>query len=247
MSKTKKISPFVEGANRRAGAAAALRGDLSRAGSLANERCMAAYTAGFITRDLADGDVGYIKVGDRYWRAPHKGTTPKKSGAHLYTFAQFKKTIADSFDLVAIEGSTLADSVARGNSPTSSTVSTETMRDRLHTGGTGEVEELTSAVDFINKAAEYVGGSREETHGSKGVCFTNMAVADTFLDDLRAHSINPPILPVESALRMVLYKIARIYSGKYNPDDFIDIAGYAGCAGEVAALAEKRRLDAVSD
>ena len=30
------------------------------------------------------------------------------------------------------------------------------------------------------------------------------------------------------------FKIARRYSGSHNIDDYVDGAGYAGCAGEVA-------------
>ena len=33
------------------------------------------------------------------------------------------------------------------------------------------------------------------------------------------------------------FKIARRYSGSHNVDDYVDGAGYAGCAGEIA---EKR-------
>ena len=36
------------------------------------------------------------------------------------------------------------------------------------------------------------------------------------------------------AIMMILLKIARIRTGKYNPDNYIDIAGYAACAAEVA-------------
>jgi hypothetical protein len=34
---------------------------------------------------------------------------------------------------------------------------------------------------------------------------------------------------------MELFKIARRHSGSYNADDYVDAAGYAGCAGEIAA------------
>ena len=103
--------------------------------------------------------------------------------------------------------------------------------------------EFVNAADFINKASSYVSGARHETHGDKGVCFRAMDLADELLVDLELNS--PDTLPagVRSALRMVLYKVCRIYSGSYNPDDFIDIAGYAGCAGEVAANAEFKKQD----
>lgn len=36
------------------------------------------------------------------------------------------------------------------------------------------------------------------------------------------------------AMMMVLFKTGRIMSGKVNPDNYIDLAGYAACAGEIA-------------
>lgn len=36
------------------------------------------------------------------------------------------------------------------------------------------------------------------------------------------------------AIMMILLKIARIQTGKFKPDNYIDIAGYAACAAEVA-------------
>lgn len=96
-----------------------------------------------------------------------------------------------------------------------------------------------NAVQFINEAARLVGGERQETHGDKGLCFELMGLADTLLWDLRRvaddYNNTLPSEAVESAFRMVLYKMCRVYSGTYNPDDFVDMIGYAGCAGEVMA------------
>ena len=36
------------------------------------------------------------------------------------------------------------------------------------------------------------------------------------------------------AIMMILLKIARIQTGTFKPDNYIDIAGYAACAAEVA-------------
>ena len=99
-------------------------------------------------------------------------------------------------------------------------------------------EAPTTAVEFIDTAMKYVGGPRSETHGSKGLCFRAMDAADSFLETLRKLRGKPLAPGVESAIRMITYKICRIYAGSYNPDDYIDIAGYAGCAGEIAVQAE---------
>lgn len=40
---------------------------------------------------------------------------------------------------------------------------------------------------------------------------------------------------------MVLLKAARTRTGTFNLDDFVDMAGYAGCAGEIAAAKAEER------
>ena len=47
------------------------------------------------------------------------------------------------------------------------------------------------------------------------------------------------ILPEDVAMMMSLLKIARIASGNYKADSFIDLAGYAACAGECAERSRK--------
>lgn len=42
------------------------------------------------------------------------------------------------------------------------------------------------------------------------------------------------ITPEDVAVMMSLLKIARIITGDYRADNFIDLAGYAACAGEIA-------------
>lgn len=106
---------------------------------------------------------------------------------------------------------------------------------------------LLRAVDFVNKAAEYVGGDRARTHGDKGLNFRTTAVLHKALDDAAAMAewAGRPELAgdLKFALKMILAKMARVLSGDYNPDDFVDMAGYAGCAGEIAATREENALD----
>lgn len=42
-------------------------------------------------------------------------------------------------------------------------------------------------------------------------------------------------------MMMCLLKIARIASGQTNTDNYVDLAGYAACAGEIAATAERSK------
>lgn len=41
------------------------------------------------------------------------------------------------------------------------------------------------------------------------------------------------IQPHESANMMILFKVARMATGKFNPDNYVDAAGYAACAAEL--------------
>ena len=40
--------------------------------------------------------------------------------------------------------------------------------------------------------------------------------------------------PHDVAILMALLKIARVRSGRYKADNYIDLAGYAACAAEIA-------------
>lgn len=95
------------------------------------------------------------------------------------------------------------------------------------------------AEEIASKAAELVGGNRAEEHGDKAKNFAAIArLWDAYLKSRR----NP-----ESSLEasdighmMALLKIARTQSGQFNPDDFIDGAGYLACAGEIAGQEYRR-------
>ena len=46
---------------------------------------------------------------------------------------------------------------------------------------------------------------------------------------------------------MNLLKIARTQAGKFNLDDYIDAAGYAAIAGEIAQAREKQRAQKLAN
>lgn len=98
------------------------------------------------------------------------------------------------------------------------------------------------AAEICAKAAELVGGDREVTHGDKSINFQNTADAWNAILRAKARKIGWPIHDVfvvldalDVANMLEAFKIARRYSGSHNLDDYIDGAGYAGCAGEIAA------------
>lgn len=94
------------------------------------------------------------------------------------------------------------------------------------------------AQEIASRAAELVSGSRQQTHGDKLINHQNIAsLWNAYLGWrlgegclISAHDV---------ALMMILLKVARTKEGEHNPDDYIDAAGYAAVAGEIAARRQK--------
>lgn len=59
---------------------------------------------------------------------------------------------------------------------------------------------------------------------------------DTFgvLAGLWSAYLGVPVTPADTALMLVLLKVARAGGNPAHQDNFVDIAGYAACAGELA-------------
>jgi hypothetical protein len=90
------------------------------------------------------------------------------------------------------------------------------------------------APDICAKAAVLVGGDREATHGDKVENHQNIARLWNAYLDWRLPE-GEALTAKDVALMMALLKIARTKLGAHNPDDYVDLAGYAGCAGEIAS------------
>lgn len=89
------------------------------------------------------------------------------------------------------------------------------------------------ADDICKRAAELVGGDRAATHGDKRENHRHIAALwSAYLSETTKDCVVLTALDV--ALMMALLKIARTMEGSHNPDDYVDLAGYAGCAGEIA-------------
>ena len=89
------------------------------------------------------------------------------------------------------------------------------------------------AVDLLNHAAGLVGGERDRTHGTKYDNFRRIAAMWNAYLGVRA---NPAaqLTAEDVGLMMVALKLARTQHGSWNPDDYVDMAGYAACASECA-------------
>lgn len=91
------------------------------------------------------------------------------------------------------------------------------------------------ASDIAKKASELVAGDRQKTHGDKTRNFLNIARL------WNAYMLSRPnpwaeLTPTDIGHLMVLLKVARTQLGAFNLDDYVDMAGYAACAGEIAWL-----------
>lgn len=80
---------------------------------------------------------------------------------------------------------------------------------------------------ILNRAIDLVDGDRQDTHGEKEENFQNIAV-------LWSAYLGMDLIPQDVANMMVLLKVARTKTGKFNIDDYVDMAGYAGCGAELA-------------
>ena len=83
------------------------------------------------------------------------------------------------------------------------------------------------------RAAELVGGERDRQHGAMLENHENIA-------RLWSAYLEVEITAVQAALMLNLLKVARTKTGDFNLDDYLDMAGYSGCAGEIASRMEDR-------
>lgn len=98
---------------------------------------------------------------------------------------------------------------------------------------------FTQASTICEKAAGLVAGDRQKTHGDKVKNHQNIAdlwSAYLLLVARRSGIVLPDHLltAADASVMMVLLKAARTTEGAFNLDDFVDMCGYAGCAGEIA-------------
>lgn len=80
--------------------------------------------------------------------------------------------------------------------------------------------------DILNTANKIVNGERQEDYGSPEDNFTKIGV-------LWSTYLGVAITAEDVAAMMILLKTARISPGQTKIDNWVDIAGYAACGGEI--------------
>jgi hypothetical protein len=93
---------------------------------------------------------------------------------------------------------------------------------------------MSGAGGICRQAAKLVEGDRADTHGDALVVHAGIALSwNAYLAGRLASAFE--LSPKDVALMMALVKIERTKHGQHNPDNYVDLAGYAGIAGEIAA------------
>lgn len=86
--------------------------------------------------------------------------------------------------------------------------------------------------EILGAAQKRVCGDREQDYGSPEKNFG--VIADFWVTYLRANGVAIDFLETyDVAAMLALLKIARIASGNVIEDNWIDLAGYAACGGEI--------------
>lgn len=101
--------------------------------------------------------------------------------------------------------------------------------------------------EILDAAKACVCGQREEDYGTPEDNFG--LIADLWSVYMRKKCVAPAddvcILPEDVAAMMALLKIARIAAGSAKADNWVDLAGYAACGGEIGVRNETAENETV--
>lgn len=85
--------------------------------------------------------------------------------------------------------------------------------------------------EILKTAENIVNGDREKQYGKAEDNFNT--IANLWADYLSAKVEPTDIEPKDVAAMLALLKIARIATGHAKEDNWVDLAGYAACGGEI--------------
>lgn len=85
--------------------------------------------------------------------------------------------------------------------------------------------------EILKTAENIVNGDREKQYGKAENNFNT--IANLWADYLSVKVEPTDIEPKDVAAMLALLKIARIATGHAKEDNWVDIAGYAACGGEI--------------
>ena len=103
-----------------------------------------------------------------------------------------------------------------------------------------EKKMATTRKELLDKACSIVNGARDKSYGSPEDSFKCIGqMWNAYL----GRRLMKKLSSSDVAAMMALLKIARISSGIYSEDSWIDLAGYAACGGECASYEQEDKDD----
>ena len=103
-----------------------------------------------------------------------------------------------------------------------------------------EVSKTITRADILDRAKAIVTGEREKQYGKPEDNFAIIA-------ELWGAYTGYKFSPVDVAMMMALLKVARLMTGDYLADNYVDICGYVACAGEIAGKGATTSAQATGD
>ena len=93
--------------------------------------------------------------------------------------------------------------------------------------------------EILQTAEKCVNGDRQGDYGSPERSF--QTISHLWSDYLYATNAGRDVViePKDVAAMLVLLKIARIAGGRFKADNWVDLAGYAACGGEIESIESK--------
>lgn len=88
---------------------------------------------------------------------------------------------------------------------------------------------MTTRAGILEQATQAVTVDRAATHGRVERSFADLAA-------IWSVRLGRPVSPAQVALMLVDLKVVRAWGNPGHADNWIDIAGYAACGGEIAGL-----------
>lgn len=92
--------------------------------------------------------------------------------------------------------------------------------------------------DVLDSALKCVNGDRDRSYGNPEDSFFTIAMFWNYYIFAKSGE-NVSLNSKDVAAMLALLKIARISGGVYKADNWIDLAGYAACGGEVESTDEE--------
>lgn len=99
-----------------------------------------------------------------------------------------------------------------------------------------EQKHMINRKEVLDRADKCVNGDRQGSYGSPEDNFARIAkMWNAYWGNTYPHK---EFKPSDVAAMLVLLKVARIGSGNYKDDNWVDVAGYAACGGELQSMEE---------